>query len=492
MSYQVLARKYRPQTFDEVVGQEAAVTGLRNAIEGNRLGQAFLFSGPRGVGKTSMARILAKALNCEKGPTTRPCGQCEICKGIESGRDADIQEIDAATYSKVENIRELRETIPYGTLRARYKVLIVDEVHRLSPSAFDALLKILEEPPAHVKFVFATTELRKVPDTILSRCELHEFRRIEEGAIVGALRGVCKKERVEAEEDLLRAIAKNAQGALRDSLTLLDQVVAYAGTRPTLADLENASGLAGEEALYGLFEKVLANDRRGILEGLDALWGRGLGEEEFLGQAVDFLRKLLLAKACGPQSALVRAGSEERERIASLVASLPAERIDRMLTLALSAREKGGLLGGSVRVLAELALLRMARTAEELPYERMLALLSRTPESPRAPWKALLEGLGPQRRSFAEVLSRKGSVRGLEGSRFRVEVAEPTPIEKSILGDRKNLDAAERILGEALGRPASLALEFTSGKTARSAETDSSPVVRQVLDLFEGKVVEEG
>jgi len=238
MSYTVLARRYRSATFDEVVGQEAIATTLKNAIEANRVAHAYLFCGTRGVGKTSMARILAKALNCEKGPTPTPCCACEICESIALGEDIDVIEIDGASNTGVDNIRELRSNAIYRPARARFKIYIIDEVHMISVSAFNALLKTLEEPPEHVKFIFATTEPNRVPVTIQSRCQRFDFRPIPADRIAEHLRTILKKEKVKADDSVIRRIAQLANGSIRDGLSLLDQLLSLGLSKLTAETME--------------------------------------------------------------------------------------------------------------------------------------------------------------------------------------------------------------------------------------------------------------
>jgi DNA polymerase-3 subunit gamma/tau len=297
MTYRILARKTRPQDFSAVVGQEATVQALRNAVGAGKVASAYLFSGIRGVGKTSVARILAKALNCEKGPSSDPCNECVICREITSGSDLDVLEIDAATYSKVEQVRELTESLKYGPARDRYKVVILDEIHRLSKQAFDALLKIVEEPPEHLVFLFATTDSHAVPATILSRCQEFNFRRVPFQALTDHLRALCKAEGFEASDTALRMIARAGDGSVRDAVALLDQLSIYGSDK---IEDEDASHLLGglDAALYHrLLEAVLTGDSSGVLQVVAEIeaagWDPRLAYAEFLAYCRDALHLTL-------------------------------------------------------------------------------------------------------------------------------------------------------------------------------------------------------
>ena len=243
-SYLVFARKFRPQVFDEIIGQETIVSTLKNAITQERVPQSFLFTGTRGVGKTSAARILAKSLNCEKGPTVTPCGQCSSCTEVTRGSSLDVIEIDGASNNSVDNIRDLRESIAMRPVDGRFKIYIIDEVHMLSQGAFNALLKTLEEPPQHAKFVFATTDFQKVPATIVSRCQRFQFRRVPTQDIASKLKSITKHEKIEAEPEALALIAKAAEGSLRDAESLLDQISSFSKGKIKTEDIEKALGLA--------------------------------------------------------------------------------------------------------------------------------------------------------------------------------------------------------------------------------------------------------
>jgi len=261
MSYQVLARKWRPQRFDDVVGQEAVTRTLRNALASGRIAHAFVFAGSRGCGKTTTARILARALNCEKGPSADPCGACDACVEIAQGRDMDVLEIDAASHTQVDNIREvILSGLSIAPVRDRYKVFIIDEVHQLSGHSFNALLKSIEEPPAHVVFMMATTELHKIPDTILSRSQVFEFRTIATKAIVDQLRMIAGAEKIEVGDDALGLVARAAEGSMRDAQSALDQVLAFSGQTVTLDDVTTVLGLVGRDLLFDLIDAVADED----------------------------------------------------------------------------------------------------------------------------------------------------------------------------------------------------------------------------------------
>ena len=273
MSYLVLARKYRPRTFAEVAGQDVVTRTLRGAIAEDRVGHAYLFFGPRGTGKTTSARLFAKALNCEQGPTDEPCGTCARCQAYDSGTEADLIEIDAASNTSVDHVRGLRDQASYVPLAARFKVFLIDEVHMLSKSAFNALLKTLEEPPPHVKFLFATTELHKVPDTVVSRCQVLRLSALSESEIKARLEEVFAAEQIEAEDGVTAQIARLARGGMRDALSLADQLLAQVGRSPRLADTERLAGEGTNEAVEAVLNAILAADPPGLLAALPAREG---------------------------------------------------------------------------------------------------------------------------------------------------------------------------------------------------------------------------
>ncbi len=299
MSYTVMARKRRPQAFETVVAQSHVTTTLQNAIRLGRVAQSYLFSGPRGTGKTTMARLLAMALNCEQGPTAEPCGQCASCVAIRHGNSMDVLEIDGASNRGIDEIRQLREEVGYAASQGKRRVYIIDEVHMLTTEAFNALLKTLEEPPAHVVFVFATTEAYKVPETILSRCQRYNFRRIPIGAIVEELKIAVNEEGVSAEESALFLIARKADGSMRDALSLLDQVIAFSEADIAEDAVQNLLGLIPRDAYFDLTQAIVARDGAQALSVVDRLVREGSDLGEFVAGLMAHFRHLLVARAVG-------------------------------------------------------------------------------------------------------------------------------------------------------------------------------------------------
>ncbi|HEY6139742.1 MAG TPA: DNA polymerase III subunit gamma/tau [Thermoanaerobaculia bacterium] len=294
MSYQALARKYRPQTFSDVVGQETTVQTLQNAIRDQRIHHAYLFAGVRGVGKTTSARILAKALNCVNGPTTEPDNTCVICREITEGIDMDVREIDAATYTGVDNVRELRDVTQFQPARDRYRIFIIDEAHMLSVASWNALLKLIEEPPPHVIFMFATTEMNKVPQTIISRVQRIQLRKLTLEEIEGRLRTICKAEGIEAEREALDIVARRGEGSVRDALSLLDQVIAFAGRSITAADVATVLGLSETTFFARVVSLIGEGDHAGILEALNDASANGRDFKLLYRDLLNFVRNLLL------------------------------------------------------------------------------------------------------------------------------------------------------------------------------------------------------
>ena len=296
MSYQVFARKYRPQTFDDLVGQEHVVRTLKNAVEQNRLAHAYLFVGPRGIGKTSSARVLAKALNCEKGPTISPCGVCDSCREIAAGNSLDVLELDAASNRGIDDVRELRDNVRYAPTRGRYKIYIIDEVHMLTKEAANALLKTLEEPPEHVIFCLATTEPEKLPITILSRCQRFDLHRIPTNLIAEHLQFIARQEKVTLEPAAAHAIARGADGGLRDAESMLDQLVAFCGEKIAESDVLNVFGFTSEQTVAAFTEKVLRGNTSGALAALDEQAAAGKEMMKLMNDLIAHLRDLLVYK----------------------------------------------------------------------------------------------------------------------------------------------------------------------------------------------------
>jgi DNA polymerase III subunit gamma/tau len=333
-AYTVLARRYRSQTFDELVGQETIAQTLKNAIRTNHVAHAFLFTGTRGVGKTSAARILAKAINCPKrGADGNPCGECNSCKAIARGDDLDVIEIDGASNNGVDNIRELRQAAGIRPARSPFKIYIIDEVHMVTTNAFNALLKTLEEPPEHVKFIFATTEVGKVPATILSRCQRFDFKNIATARIVEHLKRIVADEKITADEEALHRIARLGNGSMRDALSILDRVLSLGEKHISDKTLEDLLGKPATAAVAELVQALAGGDAAGALTRGDKLLQEGMGAEQILSELIEFLRNLMLVATCGKETDLLDVPAEARAMYAGLAGKYDAPTLVHLMAL---------------------------------------------------------------------------------------------------------------------------------------------------------------
>ena len=378
MSYVVLARKWRPQSFQDLVGQEHVSTTIGNAIAQNRVAHAFLFTGVRGVGKTTSARILAKALNCAKGPTATPCQVCPQCTEITIGSDVDVQEIDGASYNGVDEVRRLQETLPYRPQRDRFKIFIVDEVHMLSNAAWNAFLKTLEEPPPHVKFIFATTEVHKVPVTILSRCQRYDFKLIGALAIAARLRFVLAEEKIAADDAALAIIAREAAGSMRDAMSLLDQVIAWVGVeadRLTAEGVAKVLGVADRVVLHRLAEAVLTGDAASCVRVVGDLAQQGYDLPHTARDFLSHLRDLVIAKIAEDPGRLLDLADEELADVRELATRADVDDLTR-LHQGFSRAFDDIVRSGQPRASLEMALVRLARRPPLLPVDELLRRLS--------------------------------------------------------------------------------------------------------------------
>ena len=390
-SYEVLARKYRPQSFSELTGQEHVSRTLQNAIDSGRVAHAFLFTGARGVGKTSTARILAKTLNCEQGLTHEPCNVCPICIEITKGTSTDVFEIDGASNNGVEDVRELRDSIKYLPSHSRYKIIIIDEVHMLSTNAFNALLKTLEEPPEHVKFIFATTEPHKLPITILSRCQRFDFKRVPVAKIITRLREIAGKEQVIISDSALSLIARKGDGSMRDSLTAFDQVLAFCDSTVSDEDVVTLIGAVDPRLLADISAAVFSGDTQAVLAGIKRVDMVGYNMRQFCQDLIEHFRNLLVIRSVKKPEEILDLADAELDELRLQAAAFTPQDIQRRLTLLIKA--DGEMAYASFqRLILEMALLKAALLVPVIPIndliEKIKLLETGAVHTPALPWNA--------------------------------------------------------------------------------------------------------
>lgn len=382
-AYQVLARKYRPQTFADLIGQEAMVRTLKNAFAADRIAHAFVMTGVRGVGKTTTARIIAKGLNCigpdgAGGPTTEPCGQCDPCRAIAEGRHVDVMEMDAASRTGVNDIREIIDSVHYRAASARYKIYIIDEVHMLSNNAFNALLKTLEEPPAHVKFIFATTEIRKVPVTVLSRCQRFDLKRIEPEVMMAHLTRVAEAEGAKLAPDALALITRAAEGSVRDAMSLMDQAIAHGAGETSAAQVRAMLGLADRGRVLDLFDLIATGDAAGALSELSAQYADGADPVAILRDLAEVTHWLSVIKIAPASAEDPTTPPDERARGLDMAQRLPMRALSRLWQMLMKALEEVAIAPNAM-MSAEMAIIRLTHVADLPDPEELIRKLQSNP-----------------------------------------------------------------------------------------------------------------
>ena len=525
MPYTVFALKWRPKDFDEIVGQKHIVATLKSAIQSNRLAHAYIFAGPRGVGKTSTARILAKALNCKEGPSANPCQKCYSCKEISDGRSLDVIEIDGASNRGIDEIRVLRENVKFSPVSGKYKVYIIDEVHMLTTEAFNALLKTLEEPPEFVKFIFATTQPHKVIPTILSRCQRFDFRRIPAMEIAAQLEKIAASENVKVDKDVLFAIAKSSDGSMRDAESVLDQLASFTKQKITLSDVISILGLVEQEALFEITEKIIQKDAKAVLALFNSLIDEGKDIGVFLSNLVEHFRNLMIAKVTKADMKLIDLPQDICEKLLSQSEAFTLEEIFGAFNILVNTQEMTKRLE-SLRIPLEINLIRLAHdkkgpvtrnyeepkqahakesfvkkeTTQELPKKEPLKKEDDKPDPPdpaikislenvKGAWENIINNLGRVKMSVATYLSEGEPIK-LEKNILTVSFPKNYSLHKESLESKDNKAIIEKNVSEVLN--ADLRLNFIlSTEEKQKDNSENHPFIKSALEMFNGRVIKE-
>ena len=506
-SYVVLARKYRPNTFEEVIGQDHVTTTLRNAIRSNRIAHAYLFTGPRGVGKTTTARILAKALNCKEGPTEVPCNICPSCLEISRSTNPDVLEIDGASNRGIDEIRSLREKVRYAPIQGPYKIYIIDEVHMLTVEAFNALLKTLEEPPPQVLFIFATTEPNKLLPTILSRCQRFDFRKIPVKEIVDRLKHIADMEKIEVENEAFLLIGKKADGSVRDAESMLDQVASFSQNKVTDSDVRTVLGFVPSELLFELTDCFSQHDPKGALLLIDGVIRRGYDPREFVLELVGHLRTLLLLRLDLRLAELQGLPESELERYSSQAAQFDSGQILRMLSLT-SQLEPKLHRSAQPHTLLDTHVVQLSRLDSTVKLETLLEKIEgledkkesrekSVPVEKNLPdiFSSLVDRVKTRKRFVGESLSF-GLPESLTEKEFAVGFSDKNRFQMDNVQSAPNRELIESELGELLGRKLKFSCVLKkSSRPERSRDSikkalGENETVKEIMETFDAEIVD--
>lgn len=516
MSYLVFARKYRPQNFDEIIAQEPVTKGLKNAVASGKIAHAYIFSGPRGVGKTSCARILAKAVNCQNGPTINPCGKCPACVDITEGRSLDVIEIDGASNRGIDDIRNLRENVKFGASSARFKVYIIDEVHQITSDGFNALLKTLEEPPKHAIFIFATTAINKVPPTILSRCQKFEFKPISSIKIIEVLEQLAKRENLKVEKNVLSAIARASEGSLRDAESLLDQLGSFGKGEISLSDASLVLGLVEDDLLVSLAEKIIKNDAEGALGIAGNFINQGKDVLVFIVGLVEHFRNLMVAKvvARAALDKLLNTAPETKEEIIRQSGQISLSEILRIIDVLTGAQEMFKKID-SARIALEIIIVNMLGAEKEnITKPQILpAGIKKTEQAPgfakpvvsderaeyapseavitlsrvREVWQVTIDKIAKAKMSLATYLGEASPLK-IEKNVLFVAFPKHLKFHKDVLEKRENSDFIAANLSRELG--VNIRMNFVLSNESQKEEThEIEPHIKSTIAAFKGKII---